>query len=224
MAPDEARFSVDLGYAACDGHQHATGGAEHARAYRVTCETETLRLNRKPAWHEVPSGFALGDIEMAFDKKRLHTFQWLDNLAKCKARYADKFPRHPDIMVYSGSLYATDGTVLAKVDYPEFYHLSDCEWSKVIRCFANDEGKLLEIPDIELMDRQYSNNRIFDDMFIKSWHRFDCCVNPLVMKNCLKPFEINSILPNVCTDERKIELLGHNDDVSIRVLMMGVRR
>lgn len=160
---------------------------------------------------------------MAFDRKRLRTFQWLQDLAHCRNRYADKYPKFPYIMVYCGSLYATDQMVLAKVDYPEFYHLSDWEWSKIVR-YADDDGMLLETPEIELLDRQFNDNRIFDNMFVKSWLRFDCVVNPLMLKNCLKPFEINKIYPNVCTDETKLELTGHNDDVSIKIVMMGARK
>ena len=150
---------------------------------------------------------------MAYDSRQLKTFKWLESIAK-----ESTFP----IMVYCGSLYATDRYILAKVDYPEFFHLSDWEWSRVTDYF-DDDGFLLEEPKIEPMPRQFTNNRIFDDMFIDKLSIFDCRFNPKFMRKALKVFEINRINPNLYTSGEKVELAGHNNDVSIKVMFMGMR-
>lgn len=150
---------------------------------------------------------------MAYDSRQLKTFKWLESIAK-----ESTYP----IMVYCGSIYATDRYMLARVNYPEFYHLSDWEWSRVSRYF-DDEGYLLREPEIEPMARQFTNNRIFDDMFINKLSLFDCKFDPKYMRKALKVFEINRINPNLYTTGEKVELAGHNNDVSIKVMFMGMR-
>ena len=150
---------------------------------------------------------------MAYDDRRLKTFKWLESIAS-----KSTFP----IMVYCGSLYATDRYMLAKIDYPEFFHLSDWEWSRVTDYF-DDDGYLLEEPKIELMPRQFTNNRIFDDQFIGLEKFSDCVFDSKYMRKALKVFEINRINPNMRTSDKKIELTGHNNDVSIKVMFMGMR-
>lgn len=150
---------------------------------------------------------------MAYDSRQLKTFKWLESIAK-----ESTYP----IMVYCGSFYATDRYMLAKLYYQEFYHLSDWEWSRVTRYF-DDDGYLLKEPKIELMPRQFTNNRIFDDMFIDKLSLLNCKFDPKFMRKALKVFEINRIKPNLSTSAEKIQLTGHNDDVSIKVVFMGVR-
>lgn len=154
---------------------------------------------------------------MSFDTKRLRTFKWLQSIAD-----KGRGNRTSNIIVYCGHLYATDNYMLAQIDYPEFEHLSDWEWSKVTRYF-DDEGKLLLMPEIEPLERQFENNDFFDSLFIRECARFDLRINPKFLKNALKPFEINGVLPNVYTDETCIMLAGHNRDISIRVVLMGVK-
>lgn len=152
---------------------------------------------------------------MAFDSKRLRTFKWLESICSKKKENLSK------IFVYCGSLYATDEIILAKINYPEFEHVSDYEWSHVSK-YADDDGKLL--PAFETADcRQFTNDRIFDDMFIKELHRPEVGFDPKYMRLALKPFEINKIIPSIAFNEYKFELTGHNRDVSIRVLFMGTR-
>ena len=149
---------------------------------------------------------------MAYDSRQLRTLKWCEGIAK-DSRF--------DMMMYCGSIYVTDEYILAKIDYPEFYHLSEWEWSRITR-YTDDEGYLLKVPETELLERQFFNNRIFDDMFHRQLHRFECVFNPKLMRKILKPFEINCIFPTITTSETSIELSGHNSDVSIRALMMGV--
>jgi len=150
---------------------------------------------------------------MAYDTRQLKTFKWLESIAK-----ESTFP----IMFYCGSLYATDRYILAKVDYPEFYHFADYEWNRITRYF-DDDGYLLKEPEIEPMARQFTDYRIFDKHFIDKLSLFDSKFDPKYMRKALKVFEINRINPNLCTSAEKIQLTGHNNDVSIKVMFMGMR-
>lgn len=159
---------------------------------------------------------------MAFDTKRMKTFQWLFDIAEKDRKYCDKYRNLKEIYVYCGSLYATNHIVLAKVDYPEFEHLSDYVWSKVTR-FCDSRAILLKEPEIEVLDQQFKNSDIFDRFFTNEFHPLEYAINPMVLKDGLKGFEINGINPVIYTSENMVFLMGHNKDVSIRVCMMGVR-
>lgn len=150
---------------------------------------------------------------MAYDNRRLKTFKWLDKL---QARY--RFP----LYVYSGLIYACDEYMVARVEYPEFYHLSDWEWSQITR-YTDDDGYLLKIPEMKIADRQFNDNRYFEKLFIDEWHAMEGCFDVKMMKEAMKPFEYNRIDPSICTCENKVELSGHNKDVSIKVVFMGKR-
>ena len=164
---------------------------------------------------------------MAYDAKRLQTFKWLEKLSHNEAPYLKKIKDFinpiQDICVYCGSIYATNDIILAKINYPEFEHLSDWEWSKVV-AYTDDDNMLLEFPKLALRNKQFLNDRIFDDAFPGSWNNA-CytCFDPRVMKDALKPFEINRINPELTTERDRVMFSGHNKDVSMRVLMMGVR-
>lgn len=43
------------------------------------------------------------------------------------------------------------------------------------------------------------------------------------VSKAFKLLEVNRINPNIYTRGEKIELVGHNDDVSIKVSIMGMR-
>ena len=159
---------------------------------------------------------------MAYDTKQLRTFKWLDDIAKSKQKYASKFARLRDVYVYCGSLYATNEIVLAKVDYPEFEHLSDWTWSKIIR-FCDDRALLLKEPQIEELAKKFPDHRYFDRFFDDEFRPLEVSINPKVLKDGLKGFEINGINPIVYTSENKVFLMGHNKDVSFKVVMMGTR-
>lgn len=56
---------------------------------------------------------------MAYDTKRLKAFKWLEGLATNKARYSkDAWNQIPDILTIYGRVYATNGIILASVEYP----------------------------------------------------------------------------------------------------------
>ena len=163
---------------------------------------------------------------MAYDSKRLQMFKWLEKVALQKASYAKGVftGRINEILTIYGDLYATNGILLAQIDYPEFEHISDFGWMKVAR-YVDDNGYLLETPELAETERNF-RDRMFVDMFIDKWE-VSCgfAFDPKVMKDALKPFEIYGITPNICiySEYRKCELTGHNKDVSIRVLFMGVK-
>ena len=93
---------------------------------------------------------------MAFDNKRLQTFKWLERTCQNSAQYSKRvYNSFHDILVFCGSLYATNGIILAKVDYPEFEHLSDGEWSRILR-YVDDDGLLLETPETSLREKQFT--------------------------------------------------------------------
>ena len=159
---------------------------------------------------------------MAFDSKRLRTFEWLEDIAQCNNAYRRSFPRFPHILAYCDSLYATDEIVLAKVDYPEFAHLSDYVWSEIVDC-TDEKGMLLEMPIIQERERQFTDRRFFDKFFEDtSITAFEKVIDPRVLKTGLKVFEINKINPNMYTAYDRVFMMGHNHDVSIKVCMMGV--
>lgn len=160
---------------------------------------------------------------MAYDSKQLRTFKWLDDIAQCKHSYLKiSFPKFPKILAYCDSLYATDEIILVKVDYPEYHNLTDYEWCEIVM-YTDEQGYLLPIPALEVRERQFNNNRIFDDFFAKEFEPFELSIDPKVLKVGLKGFEINKINPVVYTCNTMVYLMGHNKDVSIKVAMMGCK-
>ena len=160
---------------------------------------------------------------MAYDTKRLKMFKWLQSLADHDAAYCKNcFKNITDICVFCGSLYATNEIVLAKVDYPEFEHLSDWEWGYVSK-YVDDDGYLLEVPEVIKHSRVFKNDRIFDDMFLNKSTSSYVNFNPKVIHDALKPFEIYCLKPSVTTGREKMQFSAHDKEVSIRVLMMGMR-
>lgn len=160
---------------------------------------------------------------MSYDTKRLKIFKWLEDLANGRAAYSKGAIGLKEILVYSGSIYSSNGIVLGKVNYPEFEHLSDWVWSTVEK-YTDSNGYLLETPILIEKDRQPKNDRWLDDMFVGHLYPEEFCFNPRVMRDALKPFEIYNINPLFARGNGKAELMGHNKEVSIRVLMMGVRK
>lgn len=162
---------------------------------------------------------------MAFDTKRAKTCKWLEELAT-KTRAYSKGTRYfsslNKVFVYCGSMYATDDIILAKVNYPEFEHLSDWEWSQV-ESFYDENGLLAKTPFLKPSERTFNNDKLFDEMFIRLLYGFESKIDPRVMDYAMKPFKINGLSPNLYTCEDKIELQAHNKDISLKVVMMGVK-
>lgn len=164
---------------------------------------------------------------MTYDDKRLRMFKWLDALAQQKARYSKGAfvgSNMHDILARFGSVYATNGVLLAQVDYPEFEHIADDGWKRV-EAYFDGKGYLLETPELadtvtdmcaDIFTDQFIGNRVKEPMIE---YKFD----PAVMDDALKPFKIYRIAPIMTTDGYRCELSGHDDQVSIRVLFMGLR-
>ena len=163
---------------------------------------------------------------MAYDAKRLKMFKWLEGIAQQKARYSKGRTNGmmQSIFTIHGNLYATNGILLAEVEFPEFAHISDDGWRKVVS-YCDEQGWHTEYP--KLAEPVYEfRERIFADQFIGNRVKepmIEYKFNPAVMDDALKPFKIYGIAPIMTTDGYRCELSGHNDDVSIRVLFMGLR-
>lgn len=166
--------------------------------------------------------------KMAFDDKRFKMMKWLEHIAKDNVGYAKFCYRSfTDILTIYGRLYATNGIILAEIQYPEFEHISDNDcFMYVTRYSEYKDGAwyLLEYPELAEYEREL-RPRIFTDMF-PDRHFYDegFAFDTKVMKDALKPFEIYKLSPSMCIDGDRCMLSAHDKDVSMRVLLMGVKR
>lgn len=163
---------------------------------------------------------------MAFDDKRFKMFKWLFNIASRKPTgFKEGYnPYKGNVLCRFGKLYATNVYILAEVQYPEFEHVGDDMWMQV-DCHAVN-GKHLEKPVFAEAEKHPKNDRLFSDMFIGNSAMYYDSVqpfNPRLIAECMKPFTINGISPVIVMDGAKLEFIGHNKDVSIKVMMMGER-
>lgn len=164
---------------------------------------------------------------MAFDSKRLKTFKWLDKIAAKPQRNVNALTTYnPYRNIYSrfGRLYATNGFILAEVEYPEFLHDSDDSW-KVVSAYVDGTGNHLE--KIEYMETEQSvrmRDRVFSDMFPMQLH-YDQCqpFNPYLLAECMYLFKLYDIAPIISLREEIVMFSGHNKDVSIRVMTIGIK-
>lgn len=161
---------------------------------------------------------------MAYNEKRLRMFKWLEHIAMHQASYCKGFGyrRFADVLTIYGRFYATNGIILAEISYPEFDHVSDYGWMKVIS-YTDEKGYLAKTPQLAEYDGVMRDS-IFADQFIKVCEDYEngFSFNPKVLKDALKPFEIYGINPVMYVSGGKCELSGHDKEVSIRVLFMGV--
>lgn len=160
---------------------------------------------------------------MAYDTKRLKTFKWLEKLANNTARYSKHaFNNIPHILACYGRLYATNGIILAEVEYPEFAHIADYGFMRVER-FCDSSGFLLEFPELAEPIRNYRSG-MFDDM-MNGDISYDAPfkVNPAVMADALYPFKLYDIPAYQYMMGEACMLSGHDNDISLRVLLMGMR-
>ena len=166
---------------------------------------------------------------MAHDMKKLKTLKWLEKLSSKRIGGLNE-PMNPyryNVFARFGRFYATNGYILACVEYPEHVHDADFEW-KAIAHYQDDKGCLLpaiEYRKPEICDRM--RNSVFEDAFIKPialiWDSSQP-FNPALISECMQPFKINGICPCVAMLGEKLEFSGHNNDVSIKVLMMEIRK
>ena len=163
---------------------------------------------------------------MAFDTKQLKTFDWLQKLGTKKvAGLKPAFNPYSDyVFVRFGRFYATNGYILASVEYPEYTHVGDEGW-RVIDDYKDGKGRLLSpitFANPQVCDKM--RDRIFEDTFVKSWDFIDAGpYNPRLIAECMKPFIVNDIPVSMVIAQNRVEFSGYNKDVSIRVVMMGLR-
>lgn len=160
---------------------------------------------------------------MAYDGKRLKTFKWLEKLAENKAAYSKTcYNSNPHILTCYGRLYATNGIILAEIEYPEFEHISDYGFMRV-ESYTDDKGYLLETPKLAEPVRNYRDD-MFRDMFNQELnHEQPFKADPVVMADVLYPFKVYGIPAYQYLMGDRCMFTGHNKDVSMRVLMMGMR-
>lgn len=160
---------------------------------------------------------------MAYDTKRLKTFKWLEKLANNSARYSKgSYNSIPYILTCFGRLYATNGIVLAEVQYPEFEHISDEGFMKVEH-YCNENGFLLEFPKLSEPERNYRKD-MFRDMFDHEIS-YDAPfkVKSNVLTDALYLFKLYDIPAYQYMLGEMCMLSGHDNDISLRVLLMGMR-
>lgn len=158
---------------------------------------------------------------MAFDSKRFRMFKWLDKVANTQGHV---MPYNHIYTIY-GSLYATSGIILARIDYPEFEHIHDDGIWRVVLEYQDENGKHLDYPMFGPAVPQM-RSRIFDDQFIGPELQYICtqAYDAKYIAECMYPFKLYGIHPTIAHDGPKLEFTGHNREVSMKVLMMGVTR
>lgn len=168
---------------------------------------------------------------MAFDKKRLQTFKWLERIAatrKIAGIDAAMNPYKNQIIYHNGRFYATNSYILVRAEWDELAcYRSSSEWQKVL-AYMDIEGKLLEYPLLENMER-HPNGNLLDNMFFApnmknaNGDPREFKFTPALVIEALRGFNINRLNPTITLDSTKIQFDAHNDDVSMSALVIGRR-
>lgn len=160
---------------------------------------------------------------MAFDMKQLRTVKHMLKISKTPKGMASVYNCFEDkIFVRFGRFYTSNGYSLISINWDEYEHAGDEEWLELTR-FADNEGKLIKF-EFKPADVQFNNN-IFEKQFLERVEMIDTLpVNPRLLRDVLYIFQLNDIAPIMLHDGARWELSGHNRDVSIRAIVMGVRR
>ena len=160
---------------------------------------------------------------MAFNMKQLRTCKELMKLSKIPRYMKSSYnPMGERIYVRFGQFYVTNSYVIVCVEWDEYQHAGDDEW-KVLSRFMDNAGKLIPF-EFEASEMQRAND-IFSRMFIKKVdYSNQLPVNAHLLRDVLKVFEINDLTPIIVQDGSRYELSAHNNEVSIKALVMGLRR
>ena len=160
---------------------------------------------------------------MAFDTKQLRTCKELMKLSKTpKYMKSSMNPMGNNICVRFGQFYVTNSFSLVCVEWDEYQHAGDDEW-KVLSRFMDNDGKLIPF-EFETAEKQWAND-IFSRMFIEKVDYSNTLqVNAHLLCDVLKVFVINDLKPIIVQDGSRYELSAHDKDVSIRAIVMGLRR
>ena len=158
------------------------------------------------------------------EKKRLRTLKELQKISN-NPRYMVGFynPNEGNIYVRFGQFYAGNCYVVVMCEWADKLHEGDEAW-QILTGFEGDDF------EYEPCDRDLPND-YFKKFFFHpscadfSWpdHNVQPKFNARLMREVLNVFQINDIAPNMVTDGAKFELSGHNDDVSIQAIVMGMR-
>lgn len=156
------------------------------------------------------------------EKKRLRTLKELQKISH-NPRYMDGFynPNEDNIYVRFGQFYAGNCYAVVVCEWADKLHDGDEAWM-VLKGFEGDEFEY-EPCDRNLPDCYFK--RFFFTPSSFSWpdHNVQPKFNARLMREVLNVFQINGIAPNMVTDGSKFEFSGHNDDVSIQAIVMGMR-
>lgn len=163
---------------------------------------------------------------MARDKKQLRTFKELVKLSNTP-RYMKEVSYNRfsgRILARFGRLYVTNGYSIVMVEYPEFSDFGNDEWCEVTK-YVDVNGNMIK-PELEPCEQQYSNT-IMEQHFIEPADPKQVCdlsVNAHLLRDVLNVFQINDLTPIIVNDGMRYELSAHNKDVSIKAVVMGLRR
>lgn len=166
---------------------------------------------------------------MAFDTKQLKMFKWLEKVTKQPRYIKSAYNSYRRVYIRFGRLYATNGYILASVDYPEFEHVGDLSWY-VVDKYTDDEGKHINGEgELFAYDETAANmrDRVFEDMFISNCSlHFDQCqpFNSALLVDALYPFKLYGLSPVIYMRDELLEFSAHNSEVSIKVLVIGERK
>lgn len=156
--------------------------------------------------------------------QKLKTYRYLIDLSNKHIRGLKNYWFYRGLVLCRyGRLYATNDYVLVSIDFPELEHVADYEWMQLAE-YQTLTGEPLDMPEFEPCEKKNMRDMVFEDLFIHptSFH-YDPSVsyNPQLVKLCLKPFEIWGINPGISLRDAALEFTGHDENVSIRALMMG---
>lgn len=162
-----------------------------------------------------------------YDKRKLRTIDHLVNVVSKRPVGKTVYTNHRffnSVFARFGEWFATNGYILACVEYRDEIVTGQFEWQKLGAYKVN--GKLLH--PIEWEDSEYpKRDRYFSDMFIAPnalHYEWGIPFDPKLISDALKLFSINDLKPIFAFQDEKLELSAHNREVSIRILVMGMRK
>lgn len=160
---------------------------------------------------------------MAYDTKRLKTFKWLEKLANNSARYSKgAYNSISSILACYGRFYATNGIILAEVGVYGVRSYRRLRFHARLK-ICDSNGFLLEFPELAEPIRNYRSGMFTDIMNGDISYEAPFKVNPAVMTDALYPFKLYDIPAYQYMMGDMCMLSGHDNDISLRVLLAGMR-
>lgn len=164
---------------------------------------------------------------MPFDTKQLRTFKWLQAIASKPPRGCKRgvMPAiyEGNVLVRYGRFYATNGYIIACVEWPEYQHAGDECWMVVDR-FTDISGRLLQSVEMSPLEAYQTMK---DDALHKYFpypndrgDGYNRHLMPSVIMQGLKGFDINNLQPGMQFTDTTVTFTAHNSDISMQVLCM----